>query len=380
MSSTTLFEMPFSEFQLKNAVSSALQQSLNYPTQFSIESNLEAAVKSYVQERLEGMEVIGQSTNPSPPNFGIKTGFYVALEITLNYKMKLDYRATAGAGIQCQFGNLATNHSAMFSFIRSSEGAGVSKYKNISIDVVLSSSIVLGKGEGMPMNNYTINYNLPEPIPNNFEISGAIGQAITYNSAINEVFSLNNLQRQGYYNVRINNISFSTNNDSRFYGGGNTDFGWTGGFIVSFLLLSGELIEGGYQNFTGRYNENGEPEEKLNQLEALKKDVKKDKTLNSKQRNLLKSEINQNIDDVLSEYIYHTQDSIQKSFNKAPTFIRISNINPRFRINNNNSRIQLDFELDGWGQNGLHGILKNLKFPYYRRAVLLNGNLIYERK
>ena len=41
MSSTTLFEMPFSEFQLKNAVSSALQQSLNYPTQFSIESNLE---------------------------------------------------------------------------------------------------------------------------------------------------------------------------------------------------------------------------------------------------------------------------------------------------------------------------------------------------
>lgn len=118
---------------------------------------------------------------------------------------------------------------------------------------------------------------------------------------------------------------------------------------------------------------------KLNQLEALKKDVKKDKTLNSKQRNLLKSEINQNIDDVLSEYIYHTQDSIQKSFNKAPTFIRISNINPRFRINNNNSRIQLDFELDGWGQNGLHEILKNLKFPYYRRAVLLNGNLIYER-
>ena len=46
--------MPFSEFQLKNAVSSALQQSLNNPTKFSIESNLEAAVKSYVQERLEG--------------------------------------------------------------------------------------------------------------------------------------------------------------------------------------------------------------------------------------------------------------------------------------------------------------------------------------
>ena len=57
MSSTTLFEMPFSEFQLKNAVSSALQQSLNNPTKFSIESNLEAAVRDTIQNNLGNIKI-----------------------------------------------------------------------------------------------------------------------------------------------------------------------------------------------------------------------------------------------------------------------------------------------------------------------------------
>ena len=77
MSSTTLFEMPFSEFQLKNAVSSALQQSLNYPTQFSIESNLEAAVRDTIQNSLGNIRTSEQCPTCPYPNGSFRTAFSV---------------------------------------------------------------------------------------------------------------------------------------------------------------------------------------------------------------------------------------------------------------------------------------------------------------
>lgn len=357
MSSTTLFEMPFSELQLKNAVSSALQQSLNNPTKFSIESNLEAAVRDTIQNNLGNIKIGDQCDNCS--SFGIGTGFFVKLQIHIGYNMRLGIKASAGAGIQYNLGNIKGNQSLMFSFLRSSHGLGTSKFNDQSIDIVFSASIAFGEGKGDPMNSYTINYDLPEPFVNTFNRSISIGQALTWNSAINDKFNFKDIQRQGFYNIRIGDFSLSTNNDSRYYLGGNTDYGWTGGIILSFLLASGEIIEAGYQNFTGKYNEKGKQEKEIDSLDSLK--YNKDNFLGLSKREW-KGEIKEEKNNILYNTPYHSQDEYQQSFNKASTY---------FRLVGNNSQIRLDFECDGYLQNWLHLLLKNLKFPYN------NGRPVY---
>ena len=346
MSSTTLFEIPFSEFQLKNAVSSALQQSLNNPTKFSIESNLEAVVRSYMQENLKNVRLGSQCEN-CPPNNGLRTNFLITLQIQIDYK--ISFKAGVHAGLEYRFGDFYSNQSLNFSFYNSGLGTPIyhnSKEKQmVVVDATIYLGAGIGKGEADAMNQYIINYDTPIPVSNTFKNSGSYGAAFTWNSAVNQKFNLGDVQRMGVWNFRSGDFGLSTYNDSKKgYIGGGTDHGNTGGITLSFNIANWGNLELGYQNFTGKYNETGAPEQKMKYLNYLRKE-----------KVITKDVFKQKIEELLEKSPYHSQDNYQKSLNRASNFLR-------FQKDKNS--IRLDVESKGWFQNSIHNKIKDSQFEY----------------
>ena len=63
---------------------------------------------------------------------------------------------------------------------------------------------------------------------------------------------------------------------------------------------------------------------------------------------------------------YHQQTESQKKLNQASTY---------FIFNNNGSNITLDVIGDAWLQNGIHKAIKDFKFEYdYKKIVLWGGH------
>ncbi|MEN2721056.1 hypothetical protein ABC895_12860 [Capnocytophaga sputigena] len=384
MSSTTLFEMPFSEFQLKNAVSSALQQSLNYPTQFSIESNLEAAVRNYVQENLNSVEKGEKCEFCSHPPFGVKSMFKAFLIIEINYKVS--YKVGIAAGLEFRAGAFTNNNFIIANLYNS--GLGTPIYDNDRerripvLDVTVGSSIFIGSdyGNGIPMNNFTINSYSPMPIQNFYKFSLGYSMLGTWNSAINNgTFSLNDIQRQGVWNLRIGNFTVSTNNDTKRapYWGKGTDYGFTGGLTINFAIANFGTFGLSHDTFTGKFRSEGEPE--LYQENILQK---KEKILNSNLSEEEKKLLLDKCDNEWSEYLknnsYHTQNEYQKKFNRATNSFEFSEGSTSFfNLIKNSNQVRIEVDGIGKGQNIIHreganlyllkiNPINDLKFDYSR--------------
>ncbi len=270
MNTLSLLKIPFSDFQLKDALSYGLKQGMNTPLvdKFSIESSLEAAVKSHIQKELKNTSFSGQCPT-CPPNVGLRTNLMLTLQIQIGYKVS--FKAGLHAGLE--FGNnwSSVNSSAHLSLYNS--GLGTPIYDNnkekrkMVVDVTVALNVMVGneRGKGSPMKQYLINYDTPMPVENTFsDWSVGYGQALTWNSAINQRFDLKEVQRQGIINVRVGDFSLSTNNDTdrKPYFGGGTDYGYTGGLILSFNVARFGTFEIGHQTFTGKYNDKASVEKK----------------------------------------------------------------------------------------------------------------------
>ena len=359
MNTLSLLKVPFSDFQLKDALSYGLEQGMNTPLvdKFSIESSLEAAVKSHIQKELKNTSFSGQCPT-CPPNVGLRTNLMLTLQIQIGYKVS--FKAGLHAGLE--FGNnwSSVNSSAHLSLYNS--GLGTPIYDNnkekrkMVVDVTVALNVMVGneRGKGMPMNQYVINYDTPIPVQNTFsDWLVGYGQALTWNSAINQRFDLKEVQRQGIINVRVGNFALSTNNDTkRGYFGGGTDHGWTGGLTLSFNVARFGTFEVGYQNFTGKYDDKADPEKNMDMLDNL--EYKKDNPLELSKRDWRKS-IRRMKKDLLNEFPYHSQDNLQKSFNRASNFLRVQK---------DMHSIRLDIESNGWFQNLIHDQIGDFKFKY----------------
>lgn len=354
MSSTTLFEIPFSEFQLKNAVSSALQQSLNNPTKFSIESNLEAAVRDTIQNSLGNIKQ--GNVCPFCPPFGgnLDGALMIFFQIGIGYRPAIS--AGIHAGLEYHSGDFFTNHSLHFSFYNS--GIGTSIYKNSKesqvneFDITAYWSVGIGSGKGVPITQYVTNYREPIPIPNNYKNSGSYGIALNLNSATNKDLNFEKMQRMGVLNLRFNNFSLSTSNDTKSlpYKGGGTDYGHTGHLILTFPVAKLGMVEVGYENFTGPF-EIGDAEIDLEALENLNYNT--DNSLGLSKRNW-KKEVKKNKKNFLKTH-YHSQNASQKKLNRAVNFLRVYN---------GETSIRFDFESKGWLQSNIHDLKDDLKYDY----------------
>ena len=351
MSSTTLFEMPFSEFQLKNAVSSALQQSLNNPTKFSIESNLEMAVRNCMQENLKNLRLGSQCEN-CPFPLGIKSGFGAYLVIELNYRIR--FRAGINAGVEFRAGAISNINFANINIYNS--GLGTPIYENNKqkrmyiVEAVMGTSLFIGTnyGEGLSMDNYSINSHNTMSIPNTYKgVSLGYGKAISWNSVLDkEKIYLEDFQRQGIWNVRLGNIEISTNNDTaRFpYFGGGTDYANTGGIIFSFAIADFN-IKYSNQTYTGDYNKEGPSEREREKFIKRMEEIEENNFLTKSEK---EDRINKEKDS-LSEYLeknpYHTQSNFQKNFN---------NTIQSLSFKKGNNEISLEFETGSWPQDRIH--------------------------
>lgn len=368
MSSTTLFEMPFSEFQLKNAVSSALQQSLNYPTQFSIESNLEAAVRDTIQNSLGNIRTSEQCPTCPYPNGSFRTAFNLNLLVRVNYKFQLDFKLTAGAGLQYNLGNFTTDQSVHISLYNSElvyANRKRGKTKPV-IDATVTVMAIVGGGEALPTRLYSINQDTFSPLPNNYAYSIGFAQAFTWNSIVNERISFRDIQRQGILNVRMGGFYLSTSNDSRYYGGGNTDFGNTGEIILGFNLGRLGIFELAHQTFTGRYDEKGEREKKKEEIEARMRAIKKDNTLSPDEKKAKLAEEDCKLLTFLWKEQNHTQHNNQDNLNKAFNSFNIIRDNKQFRLDIETTPFMQKFLHQGDNPFGLdaNGV-RDLKFNDY---------------
>ncbi|AYW36334.1 hypothetical protein D8L92_02730 [Capnocytophaga canimorsus] len=342
--------MPFSEFGLKDAVSEALLQEVNNTSvnQFSIENSLEAAIKNHIQSELKNTSFNGQCPT-CPPNNGLRTKFMLTLQIQINYRVS--FKAGLHAGLEYRSGDFYTNQSLHFSFGNS--GLGTPIYTNdrekrmMVVDATVYLGVGIGKGEAKPMNQYVINYDTPMPVKNTFKYSGSYGQALTWNSAINQRFDLNDVQRQGIWNVRVGDFALSTNNDTDRapYFGGGTDYGYTGGLILSFDVARFGIFELVHQTFTGKYIETNEIEKKREELAIQIENVGKDKTLSKNEKERIINTLREELRAFLRENPFHTQDDTQRRYNKAVNF---------FGIRRDANSIRLEVETGGYMQDYIH--------------------------
>ncbi|GIZ16180.1 hypothetical protein [Capnocytophaga catalasegens] len=345
MTKTTLLKIPYSEFEFKDAISESLQREMNksFVNKFSIENSLGVAVKRHLQRQFINTSFNGRCPT-CPPTTGLKTKFLLTLQVQINYRVS--FKAGLRAGLEYQLGDFYSNQSFNFSIYNSGLGTSTSREKRpMVVDATVYLSVGIGTGIATPMNQYSINYDTAMAVPNTFKNSVSYGQAFTWNSAINEKFDLSVVQRQGIFGFRSGDFALSTNNDTkRGYFGGGTDHGWTGGLILSFNVARLGIIEAGYQNFTGKYDEQGFQERQMDSLIKLKEEGR-----------IGKEEFKQKSEKLLFENPYHSQDDYQKSFNRASNFLRL--------LKDNNS-IRLDVESNGWFQNGIHNLINDFKFKY----------------
>ena len=203
----------------------------------------------------------------------------------------------------------------------------------------------------MPLPGYSLNYNTLLPSYNDYKYSLSYGQMLNWNSALSQnQFSIDQIRRQGLVGFRLGNVNVSTNNDSKFYLGGSTDEGWTGGISVAVPFM-----EFGFQDFTGSFDAEGESEKRKKKYRDALDSVREDITLSKEERERKLEAINSEYSTWVRTEL-HTQSNYEISLNKASTY---------FRVNANDwSLLTLDLIGAAWFQNFIHNSINDLKFHY----------------
>ncbi|PKH49862.1 hypothetical protein CXF68_03730 [Tenacibaculum sp. Bg11-29] len=300
-----------------------------------LKQRVEQSMRGYSQSFIT-KDKNGCCGNIDPPGSGFKVTF--GLQIQLAYKVR--FKANLNIGYGQRYGNFAANTSFHVSAYNSGLGVGVDK-SNMVVDVTAAANVIVGGGHGTPLQSYSLNYNSPIPMLNNFENSFRYGQLFTWNSALHDnQFSLDKLQREGMIGFRLGNVNVSSNNDTkRAYFGGGTDMGWTGG-----LTIVTPLIEVGFQDFSGDYR-------RVKNKKTVKNRKNDDDFLRAYNR---KNDIDSSLD-------YHRQTDSQKWLNKASTYIRFNQ--------QNGYNATIDVVGDAWLQNFIHKNIKDFKFEYEHKDI-----------
>ncbi len=335
----SLFNLQSIESDLQSAIESSMFRFNNTSgdatiwAQSELKQNIEQSMRGYSHRFITSGQdrCCGYGT---PPSNGFKVTF--GLQILVGYKLR--FKASLNVGYGQRFGNVGATSSLHISAYNSGLGVGVNK-DNIVVDVTAAANIIVGGGHGTPLQSYSLNYNSPIPMLNDFKNSFSYGQLFTWNSALHDnQFSLDRLQREGMIGFRIGNVNVSSNNDTkRAYFGGGTDMGWTGG-----LTIVTPLVEVGFQDFSGDYFrgiKDGSGD--------FNDDEKKDKLIEMG-KNPFKSG-------------FHRQIDYQKRLNKASTYIRFNH--------QNGYNVTIDVIGDAWLQNGIHKAIKDFKFDYEHNNI-----------
>ncbi len=336
MVSSSLFNLQSVDSELRSAMNLALfdfgkpHSSVDFWAMTSLQRNIENAAR----------KIRNKHSSFGGSRFGIDTpgnGFRITfgLQILVGYKIRL--RGNANIGYGNRWGNFGATSSLHFAAYNGGVGTGVHK-SNLVVDLTAAVNLTVGGGQGTPLQSYSLNYNSPIPTLNDFQNSLSYGQLLTWNSGVNEnQFSLDRIQREGMIGFRLGDVNVSTNNDTRrFYLGGGTDMGWTGG-----ISAATPFFEVGFQDFSGDYFRGS-------------RDGKG--TFNDDEKREILRRNNENP----FESGYHRQTTYQKNLNKASTYIR---------INNNGYNATIDLIGDAWLQNAIHKAIKDFKFEYNHKNI-----------
>jgi hypothetical protein len=328
-----------------NSIENELHTTLNYAAR-DIEKNrgtdfFEMNLKNNIESKMSSWAQTLNSKNNNcigcPPGTGFKVT--LGLQILVSYKVRV--RANLNIGYGQRSGNFSGSGSLHFAAYNGGLGTAFGS-SNLVVDITAAANIVVGTGSGMPLQSYSLNYNSPIGLQNDFNKSLGYGQLLTWNSAQSEgKFSLDDIQREGMIGFRIGDVNVSSNNDTRrAYFGGGTDKAWTGG-----LSIVTPFMEVGFQDFSGDYLRNGKDRQTNDDID----------------RGLMRSK-----DENKNPFVerFHRQTDYQKSLNKASTY---------FRLNSNGANITLDVIGDAWLQNGIHKAIKDFKFEYEHKKIELWG-------
>lgn len=357
MISNSLFDLQ----SIKSDLTTALNSSLSDIG--GVHNNINSWVKVSLQEKMESsigdiarkITTNGNGKIGNPPGGGFRVTF--GLQILVGYKIRV--RGIANIGYGKRYGNFGATSSLHISAYNAGLGSGVHK-KNLVVDLTAAVNLTVGAGQGTPLQSYSLNYNSPIPMLNDFQNSFSYGQLLTWNSALQEnQFSLNRIQREGMIGFRLGDVNVSSNNDTkRAYFGGGTDMGWTGG-----ISLATPFLEVGFQDFSGDYSRRDDI--LRNDISEMIVKVKKNKNLSKIQKQQQIQKLEQDLKKITSSR-YHNQTSYQKRLNKASTYIRINN--------SNGYNATVDLIGDAWLQNAIHKAIKDFRFEYnYKKTEVWSG-------
>ncbi|WP_452224213.1 hypothetical protein [Lacinutrix chionoecetis] len=357
MVSNSLFNLKSVQSELEIALQSSLNDfgEAHSNADFWAMSSLQREVEAAAQ-KIAGNQNISSGPG-NPPGGGFRVTF--GLQIMVGYKIRLKGSANVGYGER--WGDFGATSSLHFAAYNGGLGSGVGK-KNLVVDLTAAVNLTVGGGQGTPLQSYSLNYNSPIPHLNNFQNSFSYGQLLTWNSGINDnQFSLDKIQREGMIGFRLGDVNVSSNNDTkRLYFGGGTDKAWTGGISVAT-----PIFEVGFQDFSGDYQKDAPEEVKKDKLGKQIDAVKNDSTLNKFEKKEKIAALEKELK-ALTFDNYHNQTSFQKKFNKASTYIRISN--------GDGYDATIDLVGDAWLQNAIHRAIKDFRFEYdYKNIELWGG-------
>lgn len=322
----------------------------------NLKNNVEKAMNSWVAQNKASNVILGNTGPGDPPGKGFKVTF--GLQIQLSYKVRFKTNLDFGYGFRK--GSFAGTGSLHLSTYNGGLGVGVGR-SNMVIDVTAAVNLTVGGGQDIPLQSYSLNYNSPIPMLNDYNYSLSYGQLVTWNSALNQnQFSLDKIQREGMIGLRVFDVNVSSNNDTkRIYFGGGTDMGWTGG-----ISLSTPYIEVGFQDFSGDFEKKKTYYQREKILDDIKK-VKKNSFLTKEDKEVQIRVLNRSLDELLIQNPYHKQTPYQKKLNKASTYIR---------FNRNGYNTTVDVIGAAWLQNFIHKKISDFKFEYdFKRIETWRG-------
>ena len=352
MTNHSLFNLQSIETDLQSAIRSSMFNfkdsvgSVNFWAETDLRDNIEQSIRGY-NHKLTGNQD-GCCGYGDTPGSGFKVTF--GLQVLVDYKVR--YKANLNLGYGQRLGDFGATTSFHISAYNGGLGTGVGN-SNLVVDITAAANVIIGGGQGIPLQSYSLNYNSPIPMLNDFQNSFSYGQLATWNSALNEnQFSIDRIQREGMIGFRLGNVNVSSSNDTqRLYFGGGTDMGHTGQ-----LSIATPLFELGFQDFTGGFSRSDD--EKRNLILNQIKETKKNDTLSKFQRETRVSELEADLRTLTTSY--HHQTPYQKSLNKASTYIRLKN---------NGYNATIDLIGDAWLQNAIHKSIKDFKFEYNHKKI-----------
>lgn len=355
MISNSVFKLPELNVSINNAIETSIMQlgyQVNQPS-FELQNNLKTNLEVNLQNWSSNVRTANANctTCPNPPGYGFRVNF--GLQILVDYKIR--FKANLGVGYGQRYGDVAGVGAFNASIYNHGLGTSING-KDLVVDVTAAAYLTVGGSNGTPLTSYTLNYNSPSPILNDFKNSFTYGQLLTWNSALNEKrFSLADLQRQGMIGFRLGDFNVSSNNDTkRLYKGGGTDKGWTGG--ISFVT---PLFEAGFQDFSGDFlktsRTGGAQEEERESILSKIKAIKNDDSLSSSDKIKMISDLEKRIE-TLTNSFFHNQSNSQKNLNKASTYFRLNTTN--------GNNLTVDLIGNAWLQNAIHRAIKDFRFEY----------------